>query len=259
MNNEYINVYFNQYLHNMIIDYIKHTEKFRSYLPSNYKNELKDTNINTTKIFRIFFFILYKVTKTGLKNTEVIINKIEYFSFFKSFDKKDIYTSLRFLTALIIKNEDNKTVHVFKNNIIYDYGFLKICFTEEFFKVIKAKRLLPIRKEVFSINIKKHTNSFMLLVRLFYDMKLNYKNEKKKGKISVKSLLEYCYYNITSIKIQEAKAHKQAIQEPFEKDLNFLEAFGIHWEYVNKPHNFNEFLETIITYRIDDFEKAFEK
>lgn len=256
--NDYINVYFNQETHNCIKQNIKDKNNIINNLTYDLKENCKKENINMYKIFKLFFYLLHKATINGLNDTLIKISRSEYLDMFGTYDKADIIENLKLLIGLTVKTT-KKEGTTFTNVFSYveekdqEFGYIKARFTEEFYQLLKPKMFFPFNKSLFSINIKHNPNSFMLGMRLFYNKRVNNKNSRN-NVISVKSLLDYCYFNTESIRYKQ-KRLTQFIRIPFEKDLTKLADYGITWEYITEPKSFKDFLNAKISYKINDYDK----
>ena len=112
-------------------------------------------------------------------------------------------------------------------------------------------------RNLFNIDIGRNPHSFLLGIRIFYNKRINL-NRAYENKISIKSLLDYCYFNKTGSNYIDCQ-YKRVIQEPIERDLEKLAEVGIlTWKYEKTPTNFNEFLDSTITYTINDYDSLKE-
>lgn len=268
--NDFIKVYSNSDIHNATKSNIKNSNNIINNLDMTLRNKYREqkNKVNIYKIFRLFYFLLTKATDNGLNDNLIKVSKNEYLMLFSSFDKEDIKETLQLLIGLNIEvsnSDSTKYINVFSSiaEEEQERGYIKALFTDEFYEELrkhskKTLMYLFFNKNLFKINMKQHPHSFMLGMRIFYNKRTNIRKARE-NEISIKTLLDYCFIDETTIKYKSGQL-TECIKKPIEKDLNELtEKHILEWKYKGKePKNYQEFYNSSITYTIFNYDEIKE-
>lgn len=210
-------------------------------------------------------------TKDNRKNAKRNIKK--YYDTLKhiSFDFEEYsYKHKKLMNySLELFSGKAEETYIAKNNNLY------FILNSDFVSYITEKNFITfISDNVYSLDFLKHPNSLAIIFKLSVMYSMNISNSNK-GLISVKNLLSDVlnlpsYEEVKKLK----KSPYNAIIEPLERDLDYLEEAGLlkNWEYCNEKrepltenqlenYSYQTLIKSIIKYELPDYpeEKLIER
>ena len=152
---------------------------------------------------------------------------------------KEDLTTLYNASISFKQKEGKKIVTYTDARIIQDKGqglkngTIRVTFGDKFFNAMQIYHVMPMPPAFFTINDKYNPNSYHLGRRITLHKNMNY-GKPTEDLISINTLLEACPNLRTHEEVYKSggRHYKEKIIEPFERDMNALEATGIFtWEY----------------------------